>query len=232
MNCEDVFVILTRGPFPSGARSDAAVEAHLQVCPDCQRLAAALRPNERGPHDADESHALPGYWGNSLEPAGDLAISLSNAIGSPRARRLGFSRQQQAHFGKNLSVWQFAAAVALGIVLAATLRTLVTVHTPNSVGGDPGIGAIMYATGQRQAQLEEAHWARRSCRRATAAIKLPSSLADDPSQNLMVQDLTNDSELCCTLCHQAGEHTTQLTSAGVLNMQKACIACHHDPEAR
>jgi hypothetical protein len=232
MNCEDVFVILTRGPFPSGARSDAAVEAHLQVCPDCQRLAAALRPNERGPHDADESHALPGYWGNSLEPAGDLAISLSNAIGSPRARRLGFSRQQQAYFGKNLSVWQFAAAVALGIVLAAALRTLVTVHTPNAVGGDPGIGAIMYGTGQRQAQLEEAHWAVRSCRRSKIAIQPLSGLSDDQSRNLMVQDLTDESERCCTQCHQAGEHTIPLSHAGVLSMQKACIACHRDPEVR
>jgi hypothetical protein len=89
MNCDDVFVILTRGPFPSGARTDSGVEAHLQVCPECQRLAAALRPNERGSPDAvepEESRHLPGYWGNSLESSGELAISLTDAVSSPRAR--------------------------------------------------------------------------------------------------------------------------------------------------
>src|SRR4051794_8354711 len=44
MNCDDVFDILTRGPFPSGNASDAAVESHLADCGECQRLAEALRP--------------------------------------------------------------------------------------------------------------------------------------------------------------------------------------------
>jgi hypothetical protein len=46
MNCDEVFVILTRGPFPSGSPHDRRVEAHLQRCADCQRLAEALRPND------------------------------------------------------------------------------------------------------------------------------------------------------------------------------------------
>jgi len=90
-------------------------------------LAAALRPNERRSPDAvepGESRQLPGYWGSSLEPSSDLAISLTDAVSSPRARRLGLQRQQ-VQLAKNLNVWQFAAAVALGIVLAAALRTLV-----------------------------------------------------------------------------------------------------------
>jgi 23S rRNA (adenine2503-C2)-methyltransferase len=96
MNCDDVFVILTRGPFPSGARTDSCVEAHLQVCPECQRLAAALRPNERGSPDAvelEESRHLPGYWGNSLESSGELAISLTAANDQLRTELMPINRK-------------------------------------------------------------------------------------------------------------------------------------------
>lgn len=71
MNCDQVFSVLTRGPFPTGAPSDLAVEGHLSRCEDCWRIAEALRPA----HDvfeesipAWEGRNLPGYWGGS-EPA-------------------------------------------------------------------------------------------------------------------------------------------------------------------
>ena len=107
----------------------------LQICPDCQRLAAALRPNDRGLQETIESEdtrALPGYWGNLLGSSSDLAISLTDTVGFPRAQRLGRSPRQPASRGNNLNIGQFAAAVALGIVLAAALRTLVTVHPPHA----------------------------------------------------------------------------------------------------
>ena len=44
MNCDRVFDVLTRGPFPTGDPSDDAVEIHLISCVECRRLAEALRP--------------------------------------------------------------------------------------------------------------------------------------------------------------------------------------------
>ena len=44
MNCDQVFDILTRGPFPTGTSCDTPVEAHLNTCAECRRLAEALRP--------------------------------------------------------------------------------------------------------------------------------------------------------------------------------------------
>ena len=44
MNCDQVFDILTRGPFPTGTACDEPLEAHLDECPECHRLAEALRP--------------------------------------------------------------------------------------------------------------------------------------------------------------------------------------------
>ena len=67
MDCDQVFCILTRGPFPTGDPSDEQVEYHLTTCPSCWQIAQALRPA----HDlfeesvpAAELHDLPGYWGN------------------------------------------------------------------------------------------------------------------------------------------------------------------------
>lgn len=69
MNCDQVFMILTSGPFPTGSRSDVDVELHLEQCPDCWRIAEALRPA----HDlfeesvpACEGRDLPGYWGDAI----------------------------------------------------------------------------------------------------------------------------------------------------------------------
>src|SRR5262245_16871885 len=91
MNCDDVFVILTRGPFPSGSAHDGQVEAHLRRCGDCRRLAEALRPSDELMQESiglEEANALPGYWGNSLPAVSDLAVSLSErSLGPADATR-------------------------------------------------------------------------------------------------------------------------------------------------
>ena len=68
IHCDEVFDILTRGPFPTGAVSDGVVESHLTRCDDCRRLAEALRPAVELFQEAvapEESRGLPSYWGNS-----------------------------------------------------------------------------------------------------------------------------------------------------------------------
>ena len=74
MNCDQVFDILTRGPFPAGTGDDPAVERHLESCPSCRRLATALQPALVLLHEAlsdDEAAGLPGYWGRLLEANGE-----------------------------------------------------------------------------------------------------------------------------------------------------------------
>jgi hypothetical protein len=68
MDCDRVFMILTRGPFPTGEPWDEQVEAHLESCADCWRLAEALRPALEVFQEAvppSESRDLPGYWGDA-----------------------------------------------------------------------------------------------------------------------------------------------------------------------
>ncbi len=81
MNCDQVFMVLTRGPFPTGEIWDEEVEAHLETCADCWRLAEALKPalevfQESVP--AAESRDLPGYWGDARSTASVVA-ELSHA---------------------------------------------------------------------------------------------------------------------------------------------------------
>jgi hypothetical protein len=63
--CDHVFDILTRAPFPSGDGEDAVVERHLASCHECRRLAEALRPAVNLFHEAlqEEQGTLPVYAG-------------------------------------------------------------------------------------------------------------------------------------------------------------------------
>lgn len=82
MNCDQVFDILTRGPFPAGTGDDPAVETHLEGCPSCRRLATALQPALVLLHEAlsdDEAAGLPGYWGRLLEADGGAEAEASPA---------------------------------------------------------------------------------------------------------------------------------------------------------
>jgi len=81
MNCEQVFNVLTRGPFPTGDPGDEEVEAHLERCADCWRLADALRPAIEVFQEAvppAESRDLPGYWGDA-RPAATTFAELAQA---------------------------------------------------------------------------------------------------------------------------------------------------------
>jgi hypothetical protein len=79
MDCDQVFMILTRGPFPTGESWDEQVEAHLETCGDCWRLAEALRPALEVFQEAippAEGRDLPGYWGDA-RPASVVVAQLS-----------------------------------------------------------------------------------------------------------------------------------------------------------
>ncbi len=81
MDCDQVFMILTRGPFPTGEPWDEQVETHLETCGDCWRLAEALRPALEVFQEAvppAESRDLPGYWGDA-RPASQVVAELTGS---------------------------------------------------------------------------------------------------------------------------------------------------------
>ncbi|QDU54212.1 hypothetical protein [Aeoliella mucimassa] len=130
MNCDQVFMILTSGPFPTGDRSDIEVENHLDHCPTCWRIAEALRPA----HDvfeesvpAWEGRDLPGYWGESQPARAVMAELQQTALRTTATRRqsrtlvqmpLAVEQQRQAMAGwRDVFVVAGIVAVMCGIAL-------------------------------------------------------------------------------------------------------------------
>jgi hypothetical protein len=124
MDCEQVFKILTRGPFPTGEAWDEQVENHLENCADCWRLAEALRPALEVFQEAvppAESRELPGYWGDARPATGaiaEVANGTSRTALAPGVKRV--SRPIPA-YQRNAATREFSADVLRAILLAATM---------------------------------------------------------------------------------------------------------------
>ncbi len=124
MDCDQVFAILTRGPFPTGELWDEDVEAHLEKCAGCWRIAEALRPALEVFQEAvppAESRDLPGYWGDA-RPAGTIVSELSKA-----STRLAMAtgvrrvpRTQLPHYDRSRDV-RFSPEMLRAMVFASTL---------------------------------------------------------------------------------------------------------------
>lgn len=134
LECEAVFIALTRGPFPSGDPSDVTVSAHLASCPSCRQFAEALRPIEGIEPESlpdDERYQLPVYLGVELVdavpwPRGGRVVAagafeygvVERLPCFPGARR----RPAPSRWGKNLA--RFFTAVLCGALLAAALLAM------------------------------------------------------------------------------------------------------------
>lgn len=67
IDCDGIFEILTRAPFPTGGAQDEDVESHLRVCHDCRCLAEALRPAVGLFHESlEDGDSLPQYNADRL----------------------------------------------------------------------------------------------------------------------------------------------------------------------
>jgi hypothetical protein len=132
MDCDQVFMILTRGPFPTGEPWDEQVEAHLETCADCWRLAEALRPALEIFQEAippAEGRDLPGYWGDA-RPASTLVAQLTRetkrtalATESPRIRQLTRSYFSQP-LANELSADAFRVIAIAATMTAAALAVV------------------------------------------------------------------------------------------------------------
>ena len=241
MNCDGVFAILTRGPFPTGSRHDGAVERHLQICPDCQRLAEALRPNsELTPESIgiEESRVLPGYWGDSLPIPSNLAVSLSERGTAQENRRRRWLLPTSPLFrSPGLNVWQFAAALGLGIVVAAAFRTLVAGNSgpPPAIGverrTDSGDASFITPSARQKIGIErrdqnDAANFPTFCTEGYSATPIVQVGFDDPSLPSAGAVSEPREAICCTQCHHAGSQV-RLSDRAVVRFQASCRNCHN-----
>jgi len=243
MNCDQVFDVLTRGPFPTGEPEDVAVEHHLQACHECRQLAEALRPAVALLHeavDADKATALPQYQGSlpSQRPE-QRRLSVVRLATSSVARRDGLPAPQpaSAEFGERrvpqwLSASRFIAAAlilaALGLLIGqqVSLRRgwqQLALMSSNFLSSAPVAADPAEGMPSEKGLL------------TLAALKLPPScmplthrpISAEHAAQIMAA-LSNgslDGLHCCTECHHGGRQETHIARLAAISLQN-CQACH------
>lgn len=241
IGCDEVFDILTRGPFPSGSESDPAVEHHLRCCHDCRQLAEALRPAVALFHEclsAEEVRSLPEYHGEVTPLATPHARRLPRDITELRLPpESAYSLQQLAARDRHppserrsmlvqgfVAIMLSAAVILLAVSFGSTLRGMRQTPQP----GGPGTGEMTSASpfsSQERARM-------------LLALRLPAAcwLGTDfksagkmPFEQQLALALDNYEVACCTRCHAAkgselGSHVPAVQQVALL--QKSCLVCH------
>lgn len=242
IQCDEVFEILTRGPFPTGAASDSLVEAHLERCAECRRLAEALRPAMVAAPEAvapEEGVNLPCYGG---------------IVAGRRLERPGMYRGgRRTNDASGAATWpflgrwgtpllQFAAAAAVGSVLAVGLVRWDGSHFPLDIGARgnargelapsrvvpartiksavEGVGHVIAPSGH--ATAGSLSW--------TANMSLACLLRGEPAApatlvpaaGVVSQRATGYQ--CCTRCHAACSPVP--VGRGTAQVAAACRSCH------
>ena len=210
IHCDEVFDILTRGPFPTGAASDAIVESHLTRCSECRRLAEALRPAIELFQEAvtpEESHALPSYWGDSCQDADPWSPNpwsdgeLDGPV-EPLPRRRATRRHDVSPARPFAQAAPWAAAVLGGIAWGSWLPT-----------------KAHWGLEQTPGQWLREHKVPQACRQPSPGSHaiLANPNGGDPSAAVRLA--------CCKGCHaDAGEGAEGRVAAK--EFLATCVACH------
>ena len=212
LNCDQVFDVLTRGPFPTGEAIDAPVERHLAACHECRALAEALRPAVELFHEAidpEECRDLPGYHGvGASSAAGGLAQMVAQAIENdspPRAASLPVAPRRVTAWSRLTGyrpsqLEAFLAALAVGALFVLSLAGFGGFEAPTA---PPAVAITPTSDGLMQ----------------LAALELR------PACFSWSQGSSASSLHCCTECHAAkGERALSKPTIAVLTA--SCRACH------
>ncbi|MBX3415448.1 MAG: hypothetical protein KF708_22380 [Pirellulales bacterium] len=253
MNCDRVFDILTRGPFPSGAPSDERVERHLSNCPACRRLAAALQPAIELFEEAitpDEGRDLPAYWGDLFvadqdDHGGRYGSSSWRGGTSTRlATKLRHATGLDLETVRRTlpTAWRLSAAVLLGICIGGLLRSAdlgstaaVPPVTPThseafaaDTDDDKPLRPVAAAVIPSQVSLAELRLV--ACTFATTAPSPPKGRKHLklPPHDVAPIPLQARDVACCTDCHNAHNEQIQITRETTVQIVHTCKHCHTD----
>jgi hypothetical protein len=254
MNCDRVFDILTRGPFPTGTSIDATVESHLIRCADCRRLAGALQPSFESMAEGvspDESTNLPGYWGELFVAPQRRSTARTRQV-KRAALRKEVRRRPTPVVRSPSNVWRFAAAMVLGVVLGLVLdqqrseshwgsdghlipdTATAAAEVPAgaaSTNSVPAVAALGIPTACIQAKIRQldlpeilARMKDRTTEFRDAALR---QVATDGSPRVEANTGSDslDQVGCCTQCHSSAK---RLNTSEAANHQIAasCTQCH------
>jgi len=225
MHCDEVFDILTRGPFPSGAESDPAVEHHLRSCHDCRQLAEALRPAVELFHEclsAEEVAHLPEYHGGVIPMTQPFTRRLPQTIAEVQLPPESTPRHDHAHEQR----WAILLQSFVATALTAAVVMLVLSFGSSMRDLQSGSGKIH--------QLPTATSSADAARQLLA-LHLPAACWLDqnfprqgesmPVERQLALAIENRDIACCTRCHaEAKSHAPSITQ--VATLQQSCLICH------
>jgi hypothetical protein len=230
LNCDQVFDVLTRGPFPTGADSDDAVEHHLRACHECRQLAEALQPAVELLHEAiapEQAADLPEYQGALV--AVERAVATAECS---RPRPLSIRRLAAAGTGERSSLplagyARFAVALVLLAALGSLAWGIVTTskHTR-------GPGELLFAAAAPGGPKTVARLDDRGLMTLTS-LNLPvhcfprGALIDSTAAGKATPPagINQDALECCTQCHNPANPGRPAIRT-IAAMQRSCVACH------
>lgn len=250
ISCDEVFDVLTRGPFPTGRPSDGVVEAHLGHCADCQRLAEALRPAVElfEAVAPEESRTLPSYGGrlrSSVSPfpwEAALAEALPVVV-RPEPQSVSIPQRQNllASFisgGCPVNLARFATAALLGAVVVGAAYQMgmpqVQAFAKRLFGGS---GDIAQAKTQVEVSLKGVTFSLLSdCLSLSAKDTLKGERdGDDEASDALQLDRADpvlalnefDAGICCTQCHKINAKVkTVAMKRATGQVANTCNLCH------
>jgi hypothetical protein len=239
IGCDEVFDILTRGPFPTGNDSDAAVEHHLRCCHDCRQLAEALRPAVALFHEClsdDEVRSLPEYHG-AVQPLGDVQVRRlpqditelqlpQDVLGVAPGLSVRGPRSQSER--RTLLMQGFAAIVVSAAVILLVVSFGNALRDLRRSSTAPGSGPWETTAASPFTSQEKA--------RLLLGLKLPAAcwLGSDLQvqgtggfEQQLALALERYEVACCTRCHADNAGHSQLPPLHqVATLQKSCLICH------
>lgn len=227
MNCDQVFDILTRGPFPTGAACDEHVEAHLDECAECHRLAEALRPALelfQEAVDPEESRDLPGYFcAGGAERQSPVLSYAAEYETRPTRRRLP-DQLQQVRARVPVTAWRTAAMIAIGV----TVGLLLSSGAAERFGLPTGTtGGVPLPPVSQQAIISQADWMQLASLPAACYGHKPDHA---PRYRLQDNQLLARAKLenlnCCSGCHNAASDS--VPSSATFLVAQSCRHCHEE----
>ncbi|PQO31759.1 hypothetical protein [Blastopirellula marina] len=221
--CDDVFDVLTRGPFPTGQHEiDFPVQRHLTVCHSCRELAEALRPVTavlaEGQQDVpDEATTLPVFLAEAQAPCSCCVADQAEPKRTDPVRELRLPL--------------IALALSLMVVLALSGSWLSARQTPSQGPALP-VGTLIADSPAGHSGMGEAGFSLTGCSLlAVDKLQQPATGEVDHANHQLTQQFS--AEHCCSQCHHAGKSsqpaaskTFALKGPQMLALVSRCSLCH------
>lgn len=222
MHCDQVFDVLTQGPFPTGESIDARVERHIACCHECRQMAEALRPAVDLFHESIvefDQVPLPEYRGQ----AGDASVAtlpevVNACLNSTELHSRVTAPSRRGTCSSFLRQGSYIAATSLAIFGLILLGIAAMPDSKSALNQTPADGQVSNektvdrTAGIALAQLSEACLQDAGLR---AGAVTPAHRSATVSKSVQ----------CCTLCHNAANrHGPKIDTIAMLD--KSCSGCH------